>query len=60
MCYHGNEVSIVEEERMNDLPQEEAGYQPRPVWQVWLARIGLAVFVLFLIMYYIIIFRGGM
>lgn len=50
----------MEEERMNDLPQEEAGYQPRPVWQVWLARIGLAVFVLFLIMYYIIIFRGGM
>ena len=39
---------------------EESGYVPRPKWQVWGARIGLAVFILFLIMYYTIFFRGGL
>ncbi len=38
----------------------QEGYTPRPAWQVWAARIGLVVFVLFLIMYYLLIFRGGM
>ena len=37
----------------------ESGYAPRPAWQVWAARIGLAVFVVFLVMYYINILRGG-
>ncbi len=59
MCYHGEEVSIVEEERKETIPQEEPVYQSRPKWQVWLARLGLAAFILFLIMFYIIIFRGG-
>ena len=59
MCYHKQEVSIVEEERMESPLQEESGYQPRPKWQVWLARIGLIVFIAFLIMYYINVFRGG-
>ena len=59
MCYHKKEVNIMEEERMESAPLEEAPYAPRPKWQVWLARLGLVVFVLFLIMYYIILFRGG-
>ena len=37
----------------------ETGYTPRPAWQVWAARIGLAIFLIFLVMYYINIFRGG-
>ena len=40
-------------------PKKE-GYEPRPAWQVWAARIGLAVFVIFLLMYYINILRGGL
>ena len=36
------------------------GYTPRPAWQVWAARIGLAVFIGFLILYYLNIFRGGL
>ena len=47
---------VPESTEMQPAPE---GYKPRPVWQVWAARIGLAVFVIFLIMYYINIFRGG-
>ena len=39
---------------------QETGYVPRPAWQVWAARIGLAVFIAFLVMYYLNILRGGM
>ena len=60
MCYHKKEVSIVEEERMESEIKEETGYQPRPKWQVWLARIGLVIFIAGVILYYIHIFRGGM
>ena len=59
MCYHNYEVSIVEEERMESEIQEEGSHQPRPKWQVWLARLGLVVFIVFLILYYILFFRGG-
>ena len=48
----------MENEELNEqLPQE--GYEERPRWQVWLARIGLVIFILFLIMYYSNLFRGG-
>ncbi len=40
--------------------KQETGYTPRPAWQVWAARIGLAVFLIFLVMYYLNILRGGM
>ena len=45
------------DEQRNELEQQtpETGYKPRPAWQVWLARI----FVIFLVMYYINVFRGG-
>ena len=39
---------------------EETGYVPRPKRQVWLARIGLVAMVVFLILYYLSIARGGM
>ena len=51
------------EENRNDMPEEEvqeAVYVPRPAWQVWAARIGLAVFVALIVMYYINISRGGL
>ncbi len=53
----------MEDDRRESLPQEEAEevrYIPRPRWQVWLVRIGLALFLLFLAGYYVNIARGGM
>ena len=51
------------EQQENVLPTEEAQevnqYVPRPVWQVWAARLGLVVFIAFLVMYYILIARGS-
>ena len=49
----------MEEKKENQLP-EEKGYEPRPMWQVWAARIGLVVFILGLILYYLNMFRGGL
>ena len=49
------------DEQRNELQEENesSGYTPRPAWQVWAARIGLVVFVIFLALYYINILRGG-
>ena len=49
----------MDEEKNLEQEVPESGYTPRPAWQVWAARIGLVVFVIFLVMYYINIFRGG-
>ena len=50
----------MDEQHKNEVEEtKEPGYVPRPAWQVWGARIGLVIFVLFLVMYYINIFRGG-
>ena len=50
----------MDEEKISEqLPEQEEGYVPRPKWQVWAARLGLVVFIAFLIMYYILFFRGG-
>ena len=50
----------MDEQRNEELKQpQETGYTPRPAWQVWAARIGLAVFIAFLVMYYLNILRGG-
>ena len=49
----------MEEELFETTPEEESGYTPRPAWQVWAARIGLVVFIAFLIMYYVNIAGGG-
>ena len=50
------------DEQRNEQQEQvtESGYTPRPAWQVWAARIGLIVFVIFLILYYSNIFRGGL
>ena len=50
-----NEVNVMEEQDiLQEVPEE--GYTPRPLWQVWGARIALVVFILGLIMYYCNIF----
>ena len=48
-----------EQRKENQEQTNESGFTSRPAWQVWAARIGLVVFVIFLVMYYINIFRGG-
>lgn len=47
------------EEKNTPLAQEEPGYVPRPAWQVWGARIGLVLFILFVIYQIICIVTGG-
>lgn len=39
---------------------KEAGYAPRPVWQVWAARIGLVLFILLVVGQIVNIARGGL
>ena len=39
---------------------EESAYTPRPLWQVWGARIGLVVFIIFVIYQILGIARGGL
>ena len=45
-------------ENENQSPEEQQE-QPRPGWQVWGARIALVFLVIFLIMNYVNIARGG-
>ena len=73
MCYNKSKGVIVlehnehlEQEQVQTPEQEELpeqlkpeGYKPRPAWQVWAARLGLVLFIVFLILYYLIYFRGG-
>ena len=49
------------DEQSKDKLQEtpESGYTPRPAWQVWAARIGLVLFIILLVVYYMVYFRGG-
>ena len=57
MWYHGQEVNPMEQE--NDLTNEQQSvpeqeqYKPRPAWQVWAARIGLVLFVIFVLLYHL-------
>ena len=41
------------------LEEEKPVYIPRPMWQVWGARVCLVLFVIVVILYYIKIARGG-
>ena len=46
-------------EEKNQETRKEEGYVPRPAWQGWGARIGLALFIGLVAMGYLIMFRGG-
>lgn len=47
------------ENEQNNLAPEEQPCEPRPRWQVWAARVGLVLFILLLIMYYVNLLGGG-
>jgi len=51
----------MEEERMEaaEVQEPQEVYKPRPAWQVWLARIGLVIMILAVILYYYQIATGG-
>ena len=49
----------MEEKRENENIQPETGYVPRPRWQVWAARLGLVLMVLFVIYQLLAIATGG-
>ena len=48
---------MVEEKKIQE---QEEGYVPRPLWQVWAARIGLVLFLLFVVYQLLMLFRGGL
>ena len=53
------EVNSMEDNQKNTQP-EEGGYVPRPAWQVWRARIGLVIFIGFVILELLTIAGGGL
>ena len=73
MCYNNknlfsDEVTVMDEQLNNspeEIPEEETqaeetpAYVPRPMWQVWMARVALVLFIALIIMYYINMMRGG-
>ena len=44
-------------EHTEEILEEE--YKPRPRWQVWIARLGLVVFLIFVALFYFGLFGGG-
>ena len=42
----------------NEEEKTSSGYEPRPMWQVWAARVGVVLAVLFVI-YQLYIVAGG-
>ena len=63
MCYDIKntlfEVTTLDEQNQVPIPaEEEKKYPPRPAWQVWAARIGLVIFVVVLVMFYVKVARG--
>ena len=51
---------LEQQEAQQPAPEQEKDvYVPRPAWQVWGARVALVIFIIFLIMYYINVARGG-
>ena len=59
MCYDSKEVNSMENENLDNIPQEEPVYKPRAKWQVWAARAGLVLFLLFVVYQLLTLFRGG-
>ena len=51
-----NENEILTQEQ----PEARDVYTPRPAWQVWGARIGLVLFLIFVVSQLLQIARGGM
>ena len=47
-------------ENIHPEPEQQEGYTPRPAWQVWLARVGLVLFLIFVAYQILAIARGGL
>ncbi len=47
------------DERTEKQENEQQGYVPRPMWQVWMARVGLVFMILFVIYQILSIATGG-
>lgn len=54
-----NEVNSMDDNQKNVAPEEE-GFVQRPAWQVWGARIGLVIFIGFVILELLTIAGGGL
>ena len=51
----------MDEMKENQIPEEkDQGYTPRPMWQVWMARVGLVFMILFVIYQILTISTGGL
>ena len=48
------------EQHSAEQKQKDQGYVERPAWQVWGARIGLVIFIGFVILQIVEIYRGGL
>ena len=48
----------MEENREKEPAEQPQGYVPRPLWQIWAARVGLVVFILLIIAQIIRMLRG--
>ena len=48
------------EEKNIPAEEEQGGYQPRPRWQVWCARIGVVIMIVAFLLYCYQIATGGM
>ena len=48
------------EQQPREQASEEPDYNPRPLWQVWCARIGLVLFLFFMYLYTLRMARGGL
>ena len=55
-----NEVKLMENNKENMAPEEQEKYEPRPQWQVNMARIGLVFFIAFVIWQLCQIAGGGL
>ena len=47
---------IIEEETIQEKPR----YVPRPMWQVWAARVALIVFTVGMVIYYVNVLGAGL
>ena len=49
-----------EQRKENQEQAQDTGYTPRPMWQVWAARFGLVLFLIFVAYQILTIARGGL
>ena len=48
------------EDKKENQKEEQQGYVPRPMWQVWAARVALVLFILIVIYQFMAMVTGGM